>query len=114
MYFPLSPISSQPLHQECEQSFSTLKCIAPPLEADLFGPYTSLVPGVNYTIIMGDTPGPSFVNLTIEVDFDTFFVDINPDDQTQIVGSVKTIRINVCGLYIHIQLNNLPCARVFT
>ena len=54
-----------------------------------------LVPGVDYTIVMGDFPGPLGDNLQIEVDSDPKFISIEENDQTQIVGSVKSIRIYV-------------------
>ena len=52
----------------------------------------SLFPGVNYTIVMDGAPGP---NLTIGVVPNPVFTSINMDDITQVIGSVKVIRINV-------------------
>ena len=52
----------------------------------------SLFPGVNYTIVMDGAPGP---NLTIGVVPNPVFTSIKMDDITQVIGSVKVIRINV-------------------
>ena len=56
-----------------------------------------LIPDVNYTIMMGNAPGPTGNDLTISLDFDPFFLYIYPEDQTQIIGLVKTIKIYVGG-----------------
>ena len=52
----------------------------------------SLFPGVNYTIVMDGAPGP---NLTIGAVPNPVFTSINTNDITQVIGSVKVIRINV-------------------
>ena len=52
----------------------------------------SLFPGVNYTIVMDGAPGP---NLTIGVVPNPVFTSININDITQVIGSVRIIRINV-------------------
>ena len=46
----------------------------------------------NYTIVMDGAPGP---NLAIGVVPNPVFTSININDITQVIGSVKVIRINV-------------------
>ena len=54
-----------------------------------------LFPGINYTIMMDGAPGPVGDPLKIEVVPNPVFTSINKDDLTQMIGSVKIIRINV-------------------
>ena len=54
-----------------------------------------LFPGINYTIMMDGAPGPVGGPLKIGVVPNPVFTSINKDDLTQIIGSVKIIRINV-------------------
>ena len=55
-----------------------------------------LFPGINYTIMMDGAPGPVGDPLKIGVVPNPVFTSINPDDQKQISGSVKSITIIVC------------------
>ena len=55
-----------------------------------------LFPGINYTIMMDGAPGPVEDPLKIGVVPNPVFTTINPDDQKQISGSVKSIAIIVC------------------
>eukprot|EP00731_Ephydatia_muelleri_P021558 Em0014g149a len=73
----------------CDQTFTTLKCYAPPLGSNPIG--SSLSPGVDYTIVMDGAPGP---NIFIGVVPNPVFTSINPNDLTQVIGSAKIIRIN--------------------
>ena len=54
-----------------------------------------LFPGINYTIMMDGAPGPVGDPLKIGVVPNPVFTSINKDDLTQMIGSVKIIRINV-------------------
>ncbi|KAL5475131.1 hypothetical protein EMCRGX_G027190 [Ephydatia muelleri] len=76
----------------CNQTFTTLKCYAPPLGSNLIG--SSLSPGVDYTIVMDGAPGPVGDPLKIAVVSNPIFTSINPNDLTQVIGSAKIIRIN--------------------
>eukprot|EP00731_Ephydatia_muelleri_P021675 Em0014g266a len=76
----------------CIQTFTTLKCYAPPLDSNPIG--SSLSPGVDYTIVMDGAPGPVGDPLKIAVVSNPIFTSINPNDLIQTVGSVKIIRIN--------------------
>eukprot|EP00731_Ephydatia_muelleri_P021568 Em0014g159a len=75
----------------CNQTFTTLKCYAPPLGLYPSGPGVYLLPCINYTIVMDGAPGP---NIFIGVVPYPVFTSINPNDLTQEVGSAKIIRIN--------------------
>ncbi|KAL5475125.1 hypothetical protein EMCRGX_G027184 [Ephydatia muelleri] len=76
----------------CIQTFTTLKCYAPPVGSSPIG--SSLSPGVDYTIVMDGAPGPVGDPLKIAVVSNPIFTSINPNDLMQTVGSVKIIRIN--------------------
>ncbi|KAL5475134.1 hypothetical protein EMCRGX_G027193 [Ephydatia muelleri] len=76
----------------CIQTFTTLKCYAPPVGSNPIG--SSLSPGVDYTIVMDGAPGPVGDPLKIAVVSNPSFTSINPNDLIQTVGSVKIIRIN--------------------
>eukprot|EP00731_Ephydatia_muelleri_P036148 Em0206g3a len=73
----------------CNQTFTTLKCYAPPLGLNPIG--SSLSPGVDYTIVMDGAPEPY---IFIGVVPNPVFTSINPNDLTQVIGSAKIIRIN--------------------
>eukprot|EP00731_Ephydatia_muelleri_P021674 Em0014g265a len=75
----------------CNQTFTTLKCYAPPLGSNPIG--SSLSPGVDYTIVMDGAPGPVGDPLKIAVVPNPNFTSINSADQKQIIGSVKSIII---------------------
>ncbi|KAL5475138.1 hypothetical protein EMCRGX_G027197 [Ephydatia muelleri] len=75
----------------CNQTFTTLKCYAPPLGSNPIG--SSLSPGVDYTIVMDGAPGPVGNPLKITVFPNPNFTSINSADQKQIIGSVKSITI---------------------
>ena len=54
-----------------------------------------LFPGINYTIIMDGAPGSNGFSLKIGVVPNPVFTSIHKDDLTQMIGSVKIIRILV-------------------
>ena len=83
---------------ECNQTFTSLKCYAPPLGSSLSGQGVYLFPGINYTIMMDGALGPVGDPLKIGVVPNPVFTSIDKDDLTQTIGSVKMIRINVSDL----------------
>ena len=68
--------------------------------SDLSGPGVYLFPGINYTIMMDGAPGPVGDPLKIGVVPNPVFTSINKDDLTQMIGSVKIIRINVIAMVV--------------
>eukprot|EP00731_Ephydatia_muelleri_P021672 Em0014g263a len=88
----------------CNQTFTTLKCYAPRLGSYPIG--SSLSPGLDYTIVMDGAPGPVGNPLKIEVVSNPIFTSITSADQTQIIGSVKSIQIAGTNI-VNVELSEI-------